>query len=90
MIIKENQTSQVNEFSAFLCLGRCLSLGSLKSFDMHLSYLGLVSLSPSLSPLRVHYWGSGAHGLMATAILCLQTWKATLFHLHYINIYEAV
>ena len=79
MIIKENQTSQVNEFSAFLCLGRCKSLGSLKSFDIHLSYLGLVSLSPSLSPLRVQYWGSGANGLMVTAILCLQTWKQHFF-----------
>ena len=30
--VKENQTSQVNEFSTFLCKGRCKSLGSLKSF----------------------------------------------------------
>ena len=32
LLIKENQTSQVNELSAFLCMGRCKSLGSLKSF----------------------------------------------------------
>ena len=32
LLIKENQTSQVNEFSAFLCMGRCKSLGSLKLF----------------------------------------------------------
>ena len=32
LLIKENQTSQVNEFSAFLCIGRCKSLGSVKSF----------------------------------------------------------
>ena len=31
-LIKENQTSQVNEFSTFLHMGRCRSLGSLKSF----------------------------------------------------------
>ena len=30
--VKENQVSQVNEFSAFLCMGRCKSLGSLKLF----------------------------------------------------------
>ena len=32
LLIKENQISQVKEFSAFLCMGRCKSLGSLKSF----------------------------------------------------------
>ena len=32
MLIKENQTSQVKEFSAFLCMGRYKSLGSVKSF----------------------------------------------------------
>ena len=31
--IKENQISQVEEFSAFLCvMGRCKNLGSVKSF----------------------------------------------------------
>ena len=32
LLIKENQTSQVKEFSAFLYMGRCKSLGSLKLF----------------------------------------------------------
>ena len=32
LLIKEIQTSQVNESSAFLWTGRCRSLGSLKSF----------------------------------------------------------
>ena len=32
LVIKENQISQVKEFSTFLCMGRCKSLGSLKSF----------------------------------------------------------
>ena len=27
LLIKENQISQVKEFSAFLCMGRCESLG---------------------------------------------------------------
>ena len=31
-LIKENQISQVKEFSAFLCMGGCGSLGPLKSF----------------------------------------------------------
>ena len=30
LLIKENQTSQVNEVSTFLYMGRCKSLGSLK------------------------------------------------------------
>ena len=30
--LKENQISQVKEFSTFLLIGRCKSLGSLKSF----------------------------------------------------------
>ena len=29
-LIKENQISQVKEFSAFLCMGRCKSLASMK------------------------------------------------------------
>ena len=32
LLIKENLTSQVNEYGAFLCMGGCKSLGSLKSF----------------------------------------------------------
>ena len=32
LLIKEDQISQVKEFSAFLCMGRCKSLGLLKSF----------------------------------------------------------
>ena len=49
LLIKENQTSQVNEFSAFLCMQRCKSLAQWNhSFDMHLNYLGPVSFfSPS-------------------------------------------
>ena len=32
LLLKEKQTFQVNEFSAFLSIGRCKSLSSLKSF----------------------------------------------------------
>ena len=32
LLMKENQISQVKEFSTFLCMGRCKGLGSLKSF----------------------------------------------------------
>ena len=32
LLIKENQICQVKEFNAFLCMGRCKSLGSRKSF----------------------------------------------------------
>ena len=32
IMLKENQISQVKEFSTFLCMGRCRNLGSLKSF----------------------------------------------------------
>ena len=31
LLIKENQLSQVKEFSTFLCVGRCKNLGLLKS-----------------------------------------------------------
>ena len=40
LLIMENQISQVKEFYTFLCMGRCKSLGSLKSF---LSYASLLS-----------------------------------------------
>ena len=40
LLIMEHQISQVKEFYTFLCMGRCKSLGSLKSF---LSYASLLS-----------------------------------------------
>lgn len=39
LLIKENQISQVNEFSTFLRMGICKSLGSSKSFLWCTSYL---------------------------------------------------
>ena len=37
LLIKENQISEVKEFSVFLCMGRYKSLGSLKSFISYVS-----------------------------------------------------
>ena len=44
LLIKENQISQVKEFSTFLYMGRCRSLGSLKSFLWY---------APQLSEARI-------------------------------------
>ena len=44
LLIKENQISQVKEFSTFLYMGRCRSLGSLKSF---------LGYAPQLSEARI-------------------------------------
>ena len=38
------EISQVKEFSAFLCMGRCKSLGSLKSFPSYASQLSGASI----------------------------------------------
>ena len=58
--VRENQISQVKEFSAFLCVGRCKSLGSLKSFLSHAPQLSGASVSCIFTPefLSVHC-GSG-------------------------------
>ena len=59
LLTKENQTSQVKEFSAFLCMGRCKSLDSLKSFLWYAPQLSGASILCFLilSLLRVHHWG---------------------------------
>ena len=44
LLIKENQISQVKEFSAFLCMGSCKSLGSLKPFLSYTSQLSGFSI----------------------------------------------
>ena len=43
-LIKENQTSQVKEFSIFPCMGRCTSLGSLRSFLWYAPWLSGASM----------------------------------------------
>ena len=42
LLIKENEITQIKEFSAFLCMGRCMSLGSLKSFLFLKNILDLI------------------------------------------------
>ena len=59
LLIKENQISPIEEFSTFLCMGRCKSLGSLKSFLWYAPQLSRASILCFLIPslLRVHCWG---------------------------------
>ena len=57
LLIKENQTSQANEFSALLYVQGKASIWAPRnySFDMHLNHLEPVScFFPILNPLRVH------------------------------------
>ena len=49
LLIKENQLSQFKEFSAFLCMERCKSLGSLKSFFWYAPQLSGVRISCAFS-----------------------------------------
>ena len=35
LLIKENQVSQIKEFGALLCMGKCKHLGLLKSFLLY-------------------------------------------------------
>ena len=44
LLVKENQISQIKELSAFLHMGRCKSLGSLKSFLLYASRLSGASI----------------------------------------------
>ena len=59
--MKENQISQVKEFSGFLCLHRYRSLGSLKSFLWYTPQLSGASILCFLilTFLRVHSWWVG-------------------------------
>ena len=44
LLVKENQISQVMEFSTFLCMERYKSLGSVKSFLSYASQLSWASI----------------------------------------------
>ena len=61
LLIKENRTSQVNEFNVFLCVWEDTAVCALDhSFDLHHYYLGSVfcfSLSWILSACTVCGWG---------------------------------
>ena len=67
IVSKENQISQVKEFRAFLCMGRCESLGELKSFLSYASQLSGASILSFSHPLifLVLIVGSGC-SLIAT------------------------
>ena len=65
LIIKENQISQVKEFSTFLCTGRCKTLGSLKSF---LSYASQPSGASILFFPSMFTTGSGCSQKVLSAI----------------------
>ena len=57
LLIRENQISQVKEFSAFLCMERCKSLCSLKSFLWYVLQLTgaiILCFHSILSSLRAH------------------------------------
>ena len=73
--IKENQISQVKEFSTLLCTGRCKSLDSLKSFLWCAPYLCRANTLCFLilSFLRVYRWGltTVSDDLMAGNIMFL-------------------
>ena len=79
LLIKENQASQVKEFSAFVCMGRCKSLGSLKPFLSYASQPSGVSIlcvshSPQIPVLTI---GSSC-SLMATRQQVLFSFLAAL------------
>lgn len=69
--MKESQVSQVKEFSAFLCTGRCKTLGSLKSLLGSAPYLSRAGLLcfPILGSLRGHRWGPQRPGGLLVSIL---------------------
>ena len=52
LLIMENQISQLKEFYTFLCMGRCKSLGSLKSFLSYASLLSEATILTFLSPAQ--------------------------------------
>ena len=58
LLIKKDQISQVKEFSSFLCMGRCKSLGSLKSlflYAFHLSWASILYFFHILSSHGAHH-----------------------------------
>ena len=60
LFVKENQTFQVNEFSPFLCMGRCNKSELTELFLWYAPYPSGVSILffSILSPLRAHHWGT--------------------------------
>ena len=81
LLIKENQVSQVKEFSIFLCMGRCKSLGSLKSFLWCAPEVSGASILcfHILSFLRAHQLILEGYIANDCDILCLPIWLE-IFH----------
>ena len=82
LLVKEDWTSQVNKFSAFLCIERFKCLSSVKSALSYAPQLSGASIPCFLilSPLRVHPRGKKmtavAYGLMV--IIVVQSLSLTL------------
>ena len=87
LLIKENPLSGVKEFSAFVCMGRCKSLGSLKSFLCYAPQLSGASILCFLilSSFRAHHRWRGPGGVMwwleGCSSLCFLIWQAIFFSL---------
>ena len=86
LLLKENQISQVKEFSAFLCMGKCKSLGSVKSFLWYVPQLSGASFLRFhiLSFLRVHHgeWLQPDGCQMADILSILSSLRAQQLTIH--------
>ena len=92
LLLTKNQTSKVNDFSAFLCMRRCKSLGLLKLFLWYASWLSrasilffsILSYSQRVGVCCSGCWLDGEHNLLFTGmagdILCLLKWQATFLN----------
>ena len=88
LLIKENQTSQVNESSMLFCVREEARVWAHwnHSFEMHLNYLGPVScFPPSWIPSGCRVGGGcSGWGLLGCNILGLLIWQVTFF-IHKLN-----
>ena len=88
--VKENHISQVKEFRVFLCMGKCKSLGLLKSFLSYASQLSGASAHPGewlMAPDSRHCssWAQkftfgGPESLMAMTVMFIDVTGNTPFH----------
>ena len=86
LLIKENQTYQVKEFSTFLCMRRCKVWAYWNyPFDRHLSYLGPVSCvfsfwvpSGLTTGMAITRWLNGC----STLFFFFFYWWHTVFFIH--------
>ena len=79
-LLRKNETSQVTDLALFFCLGRCKSLGSLKSLPWYTPKLSRASILfspqpwiPSASMVRGSSWLGGRNTLW------LLLWQVTFF-----------